>query len=549
VAGDPLSNQERRRLVGRISLGAAIAVAAVSFFVLVLALKVWIAGLGACFCGAATALLVRVALGAKYLDDDLVGSYPEGAAEAETFREIGNVTDLSEQLAYLFWDRERWVNRRVEQIEFTDQTLVRRRISIDFAIPESLGEEADERWLPLSVLRDWPPVLGLDLRTDDGKPIPLVSKVATNDLDRGVLGNLAAAALGEEAVGGEHLARALDRIVYGKPGQKKRAFEVLRPSVQEIIQAREEELTDDDENDVERFLDMAALLLDSTLLWVKVRGAPGDRVIVKLAYDEPVRRNLFLPRSILSSLGLRSLAVDFEVSHVGDSGSYHLEVTVPAGVEVVGARLTLATDEKAKSRWDRLKESWTVLLPRLEQWLRDRTTGHSHVDRVRVSNVQVLTRKVHIYVHRDRRRSLAAARLLLLPARTGVPFRCAAVALLAAVTSVTYAVVADDVLKAKDLPIGPTVGILTVIPGFLSYAVLTPGEHPFATRLRTLMRGAGVLSAMVPLAHATGLVLAQAGDPWLFDHRDELARVSCVLLTYCAIALSLPPRRRGRRRD
>src|SRR4051794_5471805 len=51
-------------------------------------------------------------------------------AEARAFREVGNVDTLGTEVAPLFWERELWIKRRVEQISIADRSTVRRRISV-----------------------------------------------------------------------------------------------------------------------------------------------------------------------------------------------------------------------------------------------------------------------------------------------------------------------------------------------------------------------------------------------------------------------------------
>jgi hypothetical protein len=179
----------------------------------------------------------------------------EAAEEAEdlaaertiaAFFEIGNPTTVAEQAVRLFWEKETWIYRRVERIMFLDRTLVRRRISVDFEIPQAVLEvrmagakDEDprvERYLPVSVLRSWPPVLNFDLRDADDKPIPLLSRRTTNALDEEVLRQVAEHARGDAA---EHIGDQLHRIVHREERHARNAFTVLRDAVSDHFEHEE----------------------------------------------------------------------------------------------------------------------------------------------------------------------------------------------------------------------------------------------------------------------------------------------------------------------
>ena len=123
------------------------------------------------------------------------------------FREIGNADSIAASTQQLFWERESWIYRSVEQIEFAGRKMVRRRISIDFEVPAHAIElnfgEGDAkkvvRVVPLSLLRSWPPVLNFDLEDQDESPLSPVSRTTTNAIDERVLKLLARSALPKRA--------------------------------------------------------------------------------------------------------------------------------------------------------------------------------------------------------------------------------------------------------------------------------------------------------------------------------------------------------------
>jgi len=199
-----------------------------------------------------------------------------------TFLELGNIEALAQQVNWLLSERERWVYRRVEQIEFLDRHMVRRRISIDFEVPcnpvsvaikpqpTTSGEERDQaelvarNYVPISVLRNWPPVLNFDLYADGGKPLPLLSKSATNDLDVKVLAALLGSAIGDDIASdlmgdaGNSLQALIGRVVHGEGAMARRALAAMREALQDHLAVD----LNDAPDGYERFIDVAALLCE-----------------------------------------------------------------------------------------------------------------------------------------------------------------------------------------------------------------------------------------------------------------------------------------------
>lgn len=488
------------------------------------------------------------------------------AARMQTFREVGIGADHAARALTLFWDRERWIKRRVERIAFVDNTLARRRISFDFMVPHvdlappahehaleaddeaRYGEvlKTDEVYLPLSVLRKWPPVLNFDLRDAQDRPIPLVSKVASNQLDEGLLLGAAQRALPQVS---EHTERMLHNIVHGEGRIARRAFVVLREAIHEAAQESPDRF---DPESVGRLLDLAGALIGSTLLWVRVQGPAGERRIVKMAYDEPVRRRLVAWRGVLTALSFNSHVVDFDVPHIGDAGSYHLEVDAPPGLQVVRARLVLNDDPLPPSRlrWAR---------DRFDRWMRGAEqriavalgTREPHVYiATRRRHAEILTSRVHIYSSEDRPRAFGGAFVAFLPARSGVLTANLLIAGFVAAVMTAFNFAATDILASKDArAVGPSVGFLLLAPGLLTYAALRPAEHPFVSKVLTGTRLLALVATALPLLAAASLIAADSGHASALHARHALMHASWVLAGLAVAAWTLPPRRRWRRRD
>jgi hypothetical protein len=229
----------------------------------------------------------------------------EETVENQAFLEIGGAALVASEASELFWGPERWVHRRVEQISFVDPNVVRRRISVDLEIPgaDEAGE-ATSKWLPLSVLRNWPPVLSFDLHDEEGRTLPLVSKLSTNLLDERVLLGAAEQALGSVP---DSLKKHLRGLVHGEGAKARKSLTAIRTSLKEWSS---EEGNEVEQEDLDRVVDLAGILVDRTLLWVKIKGVPGERRILKLAYDEPTRKRLSPGRDLLTTMGLADVPRD-----------------------------------------------------------------------------------------------------------------------------------------------------------------------------------------------------------------------------------------------
>jgi hypothetical protein len=191
------------------------------------------------------------------------------------------------------------VNRRVESVEFpaTAPAGVRRRVSIDFNVPgegmlEPLLEDGANSvyYLPLSVLKKWPPVRRLDLRDPAGRPFPLLTRSQNAVADAALLTRLASDVLelDDERALDRYLVRQLTRIAEERSAVAEvvwnELFEYAPRDEASPFNRQRGALREDD-----YFLNIAGGLVENTVLWFRVTGRPGSRHIAKFAYDAPVK--------------------------------------------------------------------------------------------------------------------------------------------------------------------------------------------------------------------------------------------------------------------
>ena len=118
------------------------------------------------------------------------------ANDAEFWLEIGKDS------AAEFADRTRWLYRRVESIEFVDDSAAKRRVSVDFEIPRGLPSPgtraAPNTWLvPISVFPKWPPLMGFSMIGSEEHPVSLYTRATNKQLDLGLVRGMADLALRE----------------------------------------------------------------------------------------------------------------------------------------------------------------------------------------------------------------------------------------------------------------------------------------------------------------------------------------------------------------
>jgi hypothetical protein len=509
-------------------------------------------------------------------------------AQERAIIEVGDPGTIAVQTVPLLWDRTRWVIRRVERISLTDRTMVRRHVSIDFRMPqpveltiipdESTSDEileliaagdrepegdgdgsASPAFIPITILRGWPPVLNLDLRDAAGRPVSLLSKAATNALDSALLSALAKAAYGRWA---EQLETELVALVHENQVKAEAFYMAFMHGAKRI---RREHPSDVNEEAAGRAEEVARVLVHSTLLWVPASNEVGVRTIIKLAYDEPLVRHLGSAiRSFLATFALRGIVANFEVGQVGDAGSYHLEIDVPAPLELLSADMVIADAEiiqpetwreRLRARATRVRvrarRRWRVLSTGMI-WRVALVLGRTPVEVVDpTNNSQVFTRRAHLYASGQPPHT-ALATLRMVPERRGTPLAGAMTGILVALTLAGLTELAGPIYdqRAQAGLIGAVLAFLLLAPTLVSY-VLSRGEHPAAARALAGVRLFTVTTVLLSIGAAGVLVwsIAEQDARVLTRGALVLRDVAFVVGGVLLAGVVLPLGRRWRRRD
>ena len=401
-----------------------------------------------------------------------------------------------------------WVHRRVEKISFPSpgEPVYRRHVSVDFSIPSKLvptepgvpteGDRGPARfYVPLSLVQKWPPLLRLDLRDADGRPIPFLTGAQNAILDGAVLVALAEKAAGPDL--DDEVRAAIDAVTED-PETAKAGLRDLLPSPVEIQGPVELDATRRKLRADPVFVGAAGALRDSTFLWLRVHGKPGDREIVKFAYDIPWTGEV-APLSA-ASFGLRPFIAEFGAPHIGSSSSYHLTVTAPAPLKVVDSELSLkrgpAIDEAGPEGGELVGECSAGTLP------------------VRKGDLVMYTEPVgdqgRFYLRGERSGCLGSARVALIAdkslARNG-----ALAAVLIALLVTLYSSRLEAVLELNEA----AVTLALVAPALLAYLLVRPAQHEFARSFTTGTRRTLAFSGFMPILGATAIV-ASGGEQTSF---------------------------------
>jgi hypothetical protein len=152
--------------------------------------------------------------------DESTGEALRGLALLRLMAEAADACEADE------CESQRWVNRRVEQLEFLDVRAVRWRVSVDFEVPETApvtdvcGQEF--RLVPLT---SWEKdnLVAFDLRDETGKSLWLPSSAETDHLLSSALICWAGTILGKSpAKMPRRLKETLRGIVSERPPRKER---------------------------------------------------------------------------------------------------------------------------------------------------------------------------------------------------------------------------------------------------------------------------------------------------------------------------------------
>jgi hypothetical protein len=455
--------------------------------------------------------------------------------------DLDQLITVGNSAASVLRDEGDWIHRRVESLTFPfpDESVYRRKLSIDFSIPQGLvpidggvrGTRSPRYYVPLSFLAKWPPLDQLDLVGEDGKTIPFLTGRQNRILDAAVLVQMAedatiSAALTEDEkkqvsddqkrqlaedqqlLLTEDQKLGISKIALAPHREAKEAFDATCPSATgspdrsvppTIAALRKDPI----------FVALARKLCHSTILWLRTEADVEDREIVKFAYDIPWE--LDIPRFSRAAFGLAPFLVQFDTPHVGATGSYHLNLTMPAPLEAAEAEL-LMFDASASAASGESIDRGAVR--------HQATPGHpvQPPDDGLGAYADVRGQRAKFYVSGDRNGLAGRIYVGLKVQADGFLFSaCMGSALIALVLG-AFAAEHQQVTSNNN----SSVAVLLVVPALLAY-LLRPSEHLLVGGLLAGLRRLAVLGGVWPLIAAVCVVTISGG----------------VALQWCLAALAL----------
>jgi len=419
-------------------------------------------------------------------------------------------------------DTRDWLHRRVERISHDERELVRRRVSVDFTIPPNLPPlhegpgMSNIYYVPVALLRKWPPVMDFDLRDETGCPIPLLTSSKNREADSAALFDVAPKGLSDE------LKASLSGIATGDQLTAMKAFDELGSH----LIPKYALLPRDVKREWLRTIQVAMSLTSNSLLWVRVIAHPKQRQLIKFGYVDPVGPELILWRRILSAFNYAPRRVQYLLPNLGERGSYHLEIEAPPDLEIYRAKLALTPrppqttpatprapiverithrlfaqassgppigQRLATKLVSAIRERYRDLVGRPEPIWNEVPAGEAFYRNVR--------ERAHMYVTGSQDQfglaqvdfGIGNRSLLTSAWRASVVITLLLGVLWQAPGSVVYHVPA-------------AVALLVIFPALLALLVVRPGEHPIA---KELIRGVRLLllcAAMLPVVDAVVLL-------------------------------------------
>jgi hypothetical protein len=361
--------------------------------------------------------------------------------------------EVGERVLWLMTHTQQWVHRRVESVQFRDNSTVWRKVSIDFTVLDIMPEMTlckPYRLVPLTVLNKRR-LANFSLRDEEGKSVSLLNAAQNTAVSTAVLVAAAASALeGDKPSVSAGLHEALSSIAGA------RTLEEVDNAL-----ARRENLVGRELNASSEFTHIADMLAQGFMVILLVDNEPGTRRIMKFSYEEPVNFSaLPLQDIVLAALGWIPRRVRFPTPAVDAPESFHFEVGAPEGVTITeGALIVTRPQVNESQREEPPPIDWAPGgLSRVHLHPRGVPSGSS-------GEAQVALRA-------SRRGWLASA-----------CFTMGVIAILLTVGGLWLWRVSSGIWPMPKIGADPVLALLLTAPAILSALLVRPGEHALAGRL------------------------------------------------------------------
>jgi hypothetical protein len=382
-----------------------------------------------------------------------------------------------------------WVVRHVETLEILSARSAARRLTIDLKLPTDpeswIAHDGSEALycMPVARLAKERPTSFIDLRDEAGDVLPLLTRAENAVISRRALTVSVQALLGRQATIDAALGYGLALVVEEEGIPAEVAAAVYERAMSVRNQLREGPTAT-------RLAQVVTQLSANSMIWVLLRGEPGQRRVIKLAYRIPLkvpvvparrvnlvefeRLGISIPeegtvdwlasmRNLASrgtaAMGLDAIDITVHDPVVQDPRSYHFQVRTPTGV--------------------RLEEIVPTTFPEGEE--AELYVGAQHLYLRGASSGQNLPLQLCFRVHRHGLLNLSLLATSVITALLWL-VRSNETALVGAGANVTRAQIAA--------------AVLVLVPAGLAVFANRPTENPLATVLLSGVRWFVVLAAL-----------------------------------------------------
>jgi hypothetical protein len=388
-----------------------------------------------------------------------------------------------------------WIHRRVESIAFLDVSRLMRRVSVDFTVPAleeipvKLPNGHEIAFVPLSLLAKRV-LKNFDLFDESGSALTVLTQEQNTVIAEAILNVLAGAVLSRKP--DQPLVHDLTEIAGGEPEEAMEALANFSTPMGPGSHDQRRALWAN-----EAFRTLSTDLAHQFMLIVPLRTRPGDRRVVKFAYEEE-----FFPRdrSLAQWFGLTPVEFGIFAPNIGGAASYHIEIEAPDELVIAQADL-----------FD-LRDDGLVTLDS------ERTVFRSHLHRAGLPRGSVGWVEV---AFRLRRSGLVIAALLI---------------------AIATAIVLGGGLMLDLMGVNATVDIaatlLVALPGIYATYLARPGEHRLVKRLVGGLRVLVLLLAVLSFGAAASLSvdLGPRWRPWLWGFGAVVSLTAVVLIAAGLVA-------------
>lgn len=367
-----------------------------------------------------------------------------------------------------------WIRRRVESVSFLDARSMRRRVSLDFEIPdESVSPGRPPPAIPLALLEKRP-LVNFDLRDETGASLTVLTKEENGFAAWSALARIAQheahVVFGEKKTLPPEILSDLRRVA-GSSGL--RALDALQhlggdvdPDLRTALQSSP------------FFMDFANSLAQAFLLLTPTDDPPGTARIAKFSYAQPLE---FPPETrwqrFAGQVGIQAAEYGFRIPAIGESESYHFEFACPPGLAIAAAELVVFEDSP-------------------EGHDEDAPEGVADEFEVDAYPAQLVGSLAHVYVSGKSAEFVGIARVWLTFPTEGLLRAGLAVGALGAGIFLFF-LWGDRIERIEG---NAPAALLLAIPSLVAAFLVRPGEHGMATNLLTGLR------AEVAAAGATAYV-------------------------------------------